>query len=66
LTGQKRNEERIMGGLYFAWTDRWPSATNCGFPVSVFQLYLEPDGKLSHHPAHTAGSLPQDSNVFLP
>jgi hypothetical protein len=22
LTGQKRNEERIMGGLYFAWTDR--------------------------------------------
>ena len=56
LLGNKRNEEPVSGGsVRFAWTDRRPSATNSDFPVSVFQLHLEPDGKFSDHPSHPAG-----------
>lgn len=52
-----RNEEPIIEDrVYFAWSDRWPSATNSNFPVSVFQLHLEPHGELHDHLPHPTGS----------
>ena len=40
---------------------RWSTIANYDFPISVFQLHLEPDGELHHNPPH-----PPDPHLKTP